>query len=50
MHSIVTEMSVQFEVLVLVTLRAEGKASLTEVVVSAVTTASAPAVLSPVIS
>jgi hypothetical protein len=35
MHSIVAEVLVQFEILVLLTLRAEGKASLAEVVVDA---------------
>jgi len=49
-HSIVAEVPVQFEVLVLLTLRVEGKASLTEVVVNARTSVFAPAVLAPVIS
>ena len=37
MHSVVAEVSVQFEVFVLVTLRVKGKTSLTEVVVDTVT-------------
>ena len=49
-HSIITEVSVQFEVLVLLTLRVEGKVLLTKVVVDAGTTVFAPAVLAPVIS
>ena len=50
MHSVVAEVPVQFEVLALLTLRVEGKASLTEVVVNARTSVFAPAVLAPVIS
>ena len=38
MHSIVAEVPIQFEVLVFLTLRVEGKASLTEVVINARTT------------
>ena len=50
MHSIVAEVPVQFEILVLLTLRVEGKASLAEVVVDARTSVSAPAVLTPIIT
>ena len=50
MHSIVAEVPVQFEILVLLTLRVEGKASLAEVVIDARTSVSAPAVLTPVIT
>ena len=49
-HSIITEVLVQFEVLVFLTLRVEGKASLTEVIVDAGTTVFAPTVLAPIIS
>ena len=49
-HPIVTEMPVQFEVLILLPLRVEGKTSLTEVKMNAVTTVFSPAVLAPVIT
>ena len=48
MHSIIAEVLVQFQVFVLVTLRVEGKTSLTEVEIDTVTTLFAPAVLANV--
>ena len=50
MHPIITEMPVQFEILVLLTLRFEAKTSLTEVVIDAEAIVFAPAILAPVVT